>query len=47
MLAAYAQQATVNDEILMFMNRLSDYLFVLARYANKLDGYQDIPTSKI
>lgn len=27
---------------LKYINRLSDYLFVLARYANVLDGYQDI-----
>lgn len=25
-----------------YLNRLSDYLFVLARYANVLDGYQDL-----
>lgn len=25
-----------------YLNRLSDYLFVLARYANVLDNYQDI-----
>lgn len=27
---------------LKFINRLSDYLFTLGRYANVLDGYQDI-----
>lgn len=27
---------------LKYINRLSDYLFTLARYANVLDGYQDI-----
>lgn len=29
--------------ILAFMNRLSDYLFVLARYCNHLHGIPDIP----
>lgn len=27
---------------LKFINRLSDYLFTLGRYANVLDGYQDV-----
>lgn len=27
---------------LKYLNRLSDYLFTLARYANVLDGYQDL-----
>lgn len=30
------------DEILVFLNRLSDYLFLLARYCNKLNGVSDI-----
>ncbi len=29
--------------ILVFLNRLSDYLFVLARYLNKLHGIEDTP----
>ncbi len=29
--------------ILVFLNRLSDYLFVLARYCNHLQGQADIP----
>ena len=35
-------QQEVSDEIMMYLNRLSDYLFELARYANQLDGYQDV-----
>lgn len=31
---------------LKYMNRLSDYLFVLARYANVLDGYQDVKSKQ-
>lgn len=27
---------------LEYINRLSDYLFTLARYANVLDGYQEV-----
>lgn len=29
---------TVEDEVIKYVNRLSDYLFVLARYINKLGG---------
>ena len=29
-------------QILVFLNRLSDYLFVLARYCNHLQGQEDI-----
>ncbi|MCZ7556534.1 MAG: cob(I)yrinic acid a,c-diamide adenosyltransferase [Bacteroidia bacterium] len=32
----------VSDTNVRFINRLSDYLFVLARYANKLRGQDDI-----
>lgn len=34
---------TINPEILVFLNRLSDYFFVLARYLNKINGIKDIP----
>lgn len=30
-------------EVLRYMNRLSDYLFVCARYANRLKGIEDVP----
>ncbi|GAF38766.1 cob(I)alamin adenosyltransferase PduO [Agrilactobacillus composti DSM 18527 = JCM 14202] len=35
-------QQTIDPGILKYLNRLSDYLFTLARYANYLDGYTDI-----
>ena len=33
-----SQEATVGDEILHFLNRLSDYFFVLAKKMNNIDG---------
>ena len=33
-----AQEATVGEEILQFLNRLSDYFFVLAKKMNNIDG---------
>jgi len=32
--------------ILKYLNRLSDYLFAMARYVNYLDGYQEVPSNK-
>jgi len=32
-----------SEEALVFLNRLSDLLFVLARYSNKISGVKDIP----
>lgn len=32
----------LNDQIIPFVNRLSDLLFVLARYANKIENVDDI-----
>lgn len=32
--------------ILKYLNRLSDYLFAMARYVNHLDGYQEVPSNK-
>lgn len=32
-----------SEEALIFLNRLSDLLFVLARYSNKISGVKDIP----
>jgi cob(I)alamin adenosyltransferase len=31
------------QDVLVYVNRLSDYLFVLARYCNHLAGIEDIP----
>ena len=32
----------VNPELIVFLNRLSDYLFVLARYENIMEGGQEL-----
>lgn len=37
-ISALAQDEKINTEALRYMNRLSDYLFVAARYANSLNG---------
>ncbi|MFT8909235.1 MAG: cob(I)yrinic acid a,c-diamide adenosyltransferase [Lentilactobacillus diolivorans] len=37
----HEKQQPLSDDLLEYFNRLSDYLFTLARYANFLDGYQD------
>lgn len=37
-----AQHATVDDEIVKFVNRLSDYLFVLAKIINFNNGHAEI-----
>lgn len=36
----------LSESNLRYINRLSDYLFTLGRYANVLDGYQDIKSKK-
>ncbi|MFD1418680.1 cob(I)yrinic acid a,c-diamide adenosyltransferase [Companilactobacillus keshanensis] len=36
------QAEPINDEVLKFINRLSDYFFIAARYANVLEGVEDI-----
>jgi cob(I)alamin adenosyltransferase len=33
-----SQKENVNPNILKYMNRLSDFLFVVARFENKKDG---------
>ena len=38
-----SKSATVRPEVLRYLNRLSDLLFVLARYANHLAGLPDTP----
>ncbi len=40
-----AQQETVRNEVIVYVNRLSDWLFVFARFLNKTAGCQDIPWS--
>jgi len=37
------RQGDVSEETLVFLNRLSDLLFVLARFANKESGMEDVP----
>jgi len=41
-LSALMETAAVGDQPLIFVNRLSDLLFTLARLANKLDGVTDV-----
>ncbi|MHA1335469.1 MAG: cob(I)yrinic acid a,c-diamide adenosyltransferase [Promethearchaeota archaeon] len=41
-----ARKETLNPEILKYLNRLSDYLFVLGRYANLVDGDGDLLISR-
>ncbi|MFT3946715.1 MAG: cob(I)yrinic acid a,c-diamide adenosyltransferase [Agriterribacter sp.] len=36
-------ESTVNPLVLKYLNRLSDYLFVLARYTGHLNSLEDIP----
>lgn len=40
-LAMEDEGITVSDEIKAFLNRLSDYLFVLSRKMNSMDGHSD------
>lgn len=41
-LAVHEEQA-LRSEVLAFLNRLSDWLFVAARSSNKLAGIEDVP----
>ncbi len=36
-------QFFVEDKVIQYLNRLSDYLFVLARYAGQMLGVEEIP----
>ena len=38
-----SMQRGTSEHTVIFLNRLSDLLFVLARYANKLSGADDVP----
>ncbi len=42
-LVALGSQETLRGELFRYLNRLSDLLFVLARYANHRAGVEDIP----
>ena len=37
---------SIEHELLIYINRLSDYLFVIARFLNKLNDVDDIPWEK-
>ncbi|WP_455365927.1 cob(I)yrinic acid a,c-diamide adenosyltransferase [Kaarinaea lacus] len=41
-LVALQEQETVSENLLQYLNRLSDFLFVLARHINKQSGQPDI-----
>ncbi|MDO8461437.1 MAG: cob(I)yrinic acid a,c-diamide adenosyltransferase [Deltaproteobacteria bacterium] len=43
---ALDQRETVLPEVIIYLNRLSDLLFVLARQANKKEGVADTPWKK-
>ena len=36
-------RSPARERLLVYMNRLSDYLFVLSRYCNRIMGVQEIP----
>jgi cob(I)alamin adenosyltransferase len=36
----------INSQIMIYLNRLSDLLFVLARYENQINGVKEIPWNK-
>lgn len=42
-----AQPADLPDQAVPFINRVSDYLFVVARYANHLAGVADVPWKQV
>jgi len=41
-IVALMQDEPINEYVLKFINRLSDYFFAAARYSNVLDGVEDI-----
>ncbi len=41
--AVYGIDAPARSEVVIYLNRLSDLLFVLARRANKEAGVEDVP----
>ena len=40
---ALARQEPVGDQVTIYLNRLSDLLFAMARRANQLEGVEDVP----
>lgn len=42
LIAALAEEAPVAPDLLSFVNRLSDFLFVYARFLNKMEGIDEI-----
>jgi len=40
---ALSNQHKLPDHVLVYLNRLSDYLFMLSRYIGKLEGITEIP----
>jgi cob(I)alamin adenosyltransferase len=43
---ALARAEEVNPDVLRYLNRLSDLLFAMARYANRADGAEETPWRK-
>lgn len=43
MVIALNDESEVNPAIIIYLNRLSDYLFVLSRYVAKLNGANELP----
>ena len=46
LIAALAEEAHINPVLLSFVNRLSDFLFVYARFLNKIKGVDEISWKK-
>lgn len=42
-LIAFSKEQDIDSSLKIFLNRLSDWLFIVARFANKLEKVQDIP----
>ncbi|MEJ2276759.1 MAG: cob(I)yrinic acid a,c-diamide adenosyltransferase [Candidatus Lokiarchaeota archaeon] len=45
-LLTFKEKVNVNPEILKYLNRLSDFLYILARYANLVEGNGDLMISR-
>jgi cob(I)alamin adenosyltransferase len=45
-LVTLSKNENINSQIIIYLNRLSDLLFVLARYENHVNGIEDIPWNK-